>query len=115
FPANVIHDSSDEVVGMFPDAKAGIAVGINASAGSVYGNGKGLISQGKGNDSLGYPDTGSAARFFYVAKASAYDRGPDCKHPTVKPTELMRYLCRLVTPPGGLIVDPFFGSGSTGR
>ena len=58
---------------------------------------------------------GSAARFFYCAKASNKDRGEYNNHPTVKPTELMRYLCRLVTPPGGLILDPFMGSGSTGK
>jgi site-specific DNA-methyltransferase (adenine-specific) len=60
-------------------------------------------------------DTGSAARFFYCAKASKKDRGDDNKHPTVKPTDLMRYLCRLVTPPNGLVLDPFTGSGSTGK
>ena len=56
---------------------------------------------------------GSAARFFYCAKASREDRGEGNTHPTVKPTDLMRYLCRLVTPPGGIILDPFMGSGST--
>jgi adenine-specific DNA-methyltransferase len=63
-------------------------------------------------------DTGSAARFFYCAKASREDRnvgGAENTHPTVKPTELMRYLVRLVTPPGGTVLDPFAGSGSTGR
>ena len=60
-------------------------------------------------------DSGSAARFFYCAKASKSDRGADNKHPTVKPTDLMRYLCRLVTPPGGVVLDPFMGSGSTGK
>ena len=59
-------------------------------------------------------DSGSAARFFYCAKASREDRG-DNNHPTVKPTALMRYLCRLVTPPGGVVLDPFTGSGSTGK
>jgi DNA modification methylase len=56
-----------------------------------------------------------AARFFYCAKASKADRGDDNHHPTVKPTDLMRYLCRLVTPPGGTVLDPFAGSGSTGK
>ena len=91
-------------------------------------------------------DSGSAARFFYCAKASKADRdeglealpvvqvkmnnGNDADgdpvsdrftkmarntHPTVKPAKLMRYLCRLVTPPGGLVLDPFCGSGSTGK
>ena len=58
---------------------------------------------------------GDAARFFYCAKASKSDRGADNIHPTVKPTDLMAYLCRLVTPPGGVVLDPFMGSGSTGK
>lgn len=64
--------------------------------------------------SLGHSDAGGASRFFYVAKASKSDRGEDNKHPTVKSTKLMSYLCRLVTPPGGVVLDPFMGSGSTG-
>jgi site-specific DNA-methyltransferase (adenine-specific) len=66
----------------------------------------------------GYKDTGGASRFFYCAKVSASERnaGLDTKntHPTLKPLRLMRYFCRLVTPPGGKILDPFMGSGSTG-
>ena len=58
---------------------------------------------------------GEPARFFYCAKASKADRETGNNHPTVKPTELMRYLCRLVTPPGGIVLDPFTGSGSTGK
>lgn len=58
---------------------------------------------------------GAAARFFYCAKASKKDRGDGNNHPTVKPTDLMAYLCRLVTPPGGVVLDPFMGSGSTGK
>jgi site-specific DNA-methyltransferase (adenine-specific) len=60
----------------------------------------------------GYADTGSAARFFYTAKASASER-QGVAHPTVKPLALMAYLCRLVTPPGGTVLDPFMGSGTT--
>lgn len=56
-----------------------------------------------------------AQRFFYSAKASKADRGEGNNHPTVKPTDLMRWLCRLVTPPGGILLDPFMGSGSTGK
>ena len=56
-----------------------------------------------------------AARFFYCAKASKADRGENNKHPTVKPTDLMRYLVKLVTPPDGTVLDPFMGSGSTGK
>lgn len=58
---------------------------------------------------------GDAARFFYCAKASKADRGAENVHPTVKPTDLMRYLVRLVTPPSGVVLDPFMGSGSTGK
>ncbi len=58
---------------------------------------------------------GEAARFFYCAKASKKDRGDGNKHPTVKPTDLMAYLLRLVTPSGGTALDPFMGSGSTGK
>ena len=64
----------------------------------------------------GYADTGGASRFFYTAKASRADRstnGANNTHPTVKPTDLMRWLVRLVTPPGGVVLDPFAGSGST--
>ena len=60
-----------------------------------------------------YTDSGSAARFFYSAKADAADR-LGSKHPTVKPVDLMRWLVRLITPPGGLVLDPFAGSGTTG-
>lgn len=58
---------------------------------------------------------GDAARFFYCAKASKRDRNASNIHPTVKPTDLMAYLCRLVTPPSGVVLDPFMGSGSTGK
>lgn len=105
FPANLIHDGSDELVSLL----------------------------------------GDATRFFYCAKASKKDRDEGLEglqerqyshdgrktpidnayqrnsnkarnhHPTVKPTKLMRYLCRLVTPPGGTVLDPFMGSGSTGK
>jgi site-specific DNA-methyltransferase (adenine-specific) len=67
-----------------------------------------------------YADTGGASRFFYCAKASKKDRhyglpdGVKNDHPTVKPTDLMRYLVRLITPPGGVVLDPFMGSGTTG-
>lgn len=79
WPANLIHDGSDEVVELFPESN------------------------------------GSAARFFYCAKANKKDREDGNTHPTVKPTDLMAYLCRLVTPPSGIVLDPFMGSGSTGK
>ena len=61
----------------------------------------------------GFGDSGSAARFFYCAKASRSDRGADNKHPTVKNTALMEWLVKLITPPGGIVLDCFAGSGST--
>jgi site-specific DNA-methyltransferase (adenine-specific) len=110
WPANLIHDGSEEVVGMFPVVKAGVAV-RHRSGGKTFG-GENVKPP---MDDLGYGDSGSAARFFYCAKASKEDRGEGNNHPTVKPTDLMRYLCRLVTPPGGTVLDPFMGSGSTGK
>jgi DNA modification methylase len=112
WPANVIHDGSEEVVGLFPETgkSTGGRIG-NAGGGSVPNVPTGTFEAGN----PGYGDTGSAARFFYCAKASKADRDADNKHPTVKPTALMRYLCRLVTPPGGIVLDPFMGSGSTGK
>ena len=148
FPANFIHDGSDEVVALFPDtppAKAsmrGKITGVNTNFSGPDGF--------RSINDLG----GSAARFFYCAKASKSDRneglegfplklkpygnreenqipeGGDPKgsindkftiqpstnfHPTVKPIDLMRYLVRLITPPNGTVLDPFMGSGSTGK
>ena len=60
-----------------------------------------------------YADSGGASRFFYTAKASRRERGEGNTHPTVKPLSLMRWLVKLVTPPGGVILDPFAGSGTT--
>jgi site-specific DNA-methyltransferase (adenine-specific) len=145
WPANLIHDGSDEVVGLFPVTGAASAHICGERHGNVYNNGKGP----SGPKSLrGHNDDGgSAARFFYCAKASKRDREEGLEdaepvrssdrvrddlpggdnprnrsnharanhHPTVKPTDLMRYLCRLVTPPGGVVLDPFMGSGSTGK
>jgi site-specific DNA-methyltransferase (adenine-specific) len=66
-----------------------------------------------------YSDSGGASRFFYVAKASKRDRNEGLQdanaHPTVKPTALMQYLVKLITPRGGTVLDPFTGSGSTGK
>lgn len=110
WPANLIHDGSEEVLAGFPNVKGGTAVRSN-SGGNTFG---GETPKPPMPD-LGYNDTGSAARFFYCAKASKSDRGESNGHPTVKPTELMRYLVRLVTQPGGTVLDPFTGSGSTGK
>lgn len=130
WPANVIHDGSAEVVAAFPDApgqQADVSLDApSAKTGNVYGkmNRHGEKSRDaryhdKGStDFAALPgmrrlDDGSAARFFYSAKADSEDR-LGSKHPTVKPVDLMAYLCRLVTPPGGTVLDPFAGSGSTG-
>jgi DNA modification methylase len=73
----------------------------------------------KGRANRTHNDSGGASRFFYVAKASKRDRNEGLEgtntHPTVKPTTLMEYLIKLVTPPGGVVLDPFTGSGSTGK
>lgn len=91
--------------------------GLNIDGGQVEGNRwpANVVTDGH-RDTLGRfpvdPD-GTAARFFYSAKADAEDRGGS-KHPTVKPQSLMRWLIRLVTPRGGRVLDPFGGSGATG-
>lgn len=145
WPANLIHDGSEEVRAAFPDAKG--------QQGDLKETGRPRPSSGRFGDMappVAHParieDDASAARFFYCAKASKKDRDEGLdglplrpagslnmrtdshaerngatttpranNHPTVKPTDLMRYLCRLVTPPGGTVLDPFMGSGSTGK
>lgn len=140
FPANLIHDGSDEVLELFPSS---------TSPATVTRGARKQIFSGLGiqRDVPCYDDSGSAARFFYCAKANKRDRNEgldgfapkrdaDCisdtgvgdanprnrsntakvnHHPTVKPTDLMRYLCRLITQPKGVVLDPFTGSGSTGK
>ncbi|WP_375156295.1 site-specific DNA-methyltransferase [Pseudomonas sp. NT2] len=114
WPANLIHDGSAEVVAMFPQAPG--------QQGDLKETGRARPSSGRFGDMA--PPVAhkarieaekSASRFFYCAKTSKKDRGTDNTHPTVKPTELMAYLLRLVTPPGGTALDPFMGSGSTGK
>lgn len=115
WPANIIHDGSEDVVRLFPETgKSSGGRTIRRSGGGNVGSGKASEAEWS-NDDPGYGDSGSAARFFYCAKASKQDRDDDNTHPTVKPTPLMRYLCRLITPPNGTILDPFMGSGSTGK
>lgn len=155
YPANFIHDGSEEVVPLFPDSDG---AGPSLPNVKITGYGDGAVGTGE-SKYLGGPrkpfnsGSGSAARFFYCAKASKRDRDEGLEdapnrilamsnqakaelargnmhegksgmntakvrknnHPTVKPTDLMRYLCRLVTPPGGVVLDPFMGSGSTGK
>ena len=140
WPANLIHDGSDEVVALFPVTTSGaMKVGTQRAAQDEPGS---VCFGTYGGNATSAPieaSAGSASRFFYCAKTSRKDRnegmvdpGPQFKqgttlrqventattgnnHPTVKPTDLMAYLCRLVTPPGGTVLDPFMGSGSTGK
>lgn len=117
WPANVLHDGSDEVKAAFAafgDKSSSRANGnpndpIHGANSSVTSYEWGKVGR-RSND---FRDSGTASRFFYAAKADKADRAGS-KHPTVKPTDLMRYLVRLVTPPGGTVLDPFAGSGSTG-
>jgi site-specific DNA-methyltransferase (adenine-specific) len=137
WPANLLHDGSPEVVALFP-SEAGAAAPVTTRNGDKF---RGTYGAFAGNvDEAGstfHADSGSAARFFWCPKTSSTDRHAGLHHPgqqftngatlraaenleekgnyhpTVKPTELMRYLCRLVTPPGGIVLDPFMGSGST--
>lgn len=121
FPANTIltYDENDyeEVCGGFPYSKGGSGKGFKKGD---YGFGETATSFGRG-DFKPYNDSGSAARYFYCARASRKDRdeglpeGEQSTHPTVKPTALMQYLIRLVSPKGATILDPFMGSGSTGK
>jgi hypothetical protein len=151
WPANLIHDGSDEVVGLFPEGGSFLPAGRDYAA----GRNRNAYGADTAHRTFSHGDSGSAARFFYCAKASKADRDEGCEgikerepkhaygaglntatklvtanqvetgkvsrdnrrnhHPTVKPTALMRYLCRLVTPPGGIVLDPFTGSGSTGK
>ena len=142
WPANLIHDGSDEVVALFP-------ITAPSRQGKPRGTAKkGLFANSEFNKvGTEHNDSGSAARIFYCAKANKSDRNEgleefDLKreadrvsddgvggdnprnrtnklklnhHPTVKPTALMRYLCKLVTRLGGTVLDPFCGSGSTGK
>ena len=113
WPANLIHDGSSDVVAAFPQAKGQQGALTGSEPSSKTTNTFGEFAGRASSEPRG--DTGSAARFFYAAKASKKDRGDGNGHPTVKPTDLMAYLCRLVTPPGGVVFDPFMGSGSTGK
>lgn len=146
WPANILHDGSDEVLEHFPFAPGALAPVRGTEPSSVTKNVFGARKRVAGPNREGEAsanrrytdkgatnfavlpgerrfDTGSAARFFYCAKPSKKERnlGLDAvnypngnRHPTVKPVALMQYLIRLVTPSGGLTVDPFVGSGTTG-
>lgn len=128
-PANLLHDGSDDVVAMFPQSAGQLARSSSSSSSSesrknqhTYGD---MRRGAAGTEMEPRGDGGSAARFFnafpldadpviYQGKATKADRAGS-KHPTVKSVRLMRWLCRLVTPPGGTVLDPFAGSGTTGE
>jgi site-specific DNA-methyltransferase (adenine-specific) len=140
WPANLIHDGSAEVVALFP-AQAGASAPVTGNEPTANGFSGAVKYSGMRERVAGafHGDSGSAARFFYCAKTSRTDRhegltnpGPQFTrgttlrkventpttgniHPTVKPTDLMAYLLRLVTPACGVALDPFMGSGSTGK
>jgi len=109
WPANVIHDGSEEVIESFPQhTKAGKYKGEGSKSGGIWHKSTGKPA------GVEYGDEGSVARYFYSAKANKKEKG-DTKHPTVKPLSLMRYLIKLVTPKEGLVLDPFAGTGTTGE
>src|SRR5690606_9388776 len=113
FPANVI---LDEEAGKLLDEQSGILKSGLLKAGHPYGLGDGQNVYGKLTGCTKqdtYGDSGGASRFFYCAKASKKERGEGNNHPTVKPVKLMEYLIKLVTPPKGIVLDPFLGSGTT--
>lgn len=111
WPANLIHDGSDQVVEQFPETTSGANPTRRSSA-----KFKNAYSEFAGQESCEQhrgADAGNASRFFYCAKASSEDRGPGNNHPTVKPVSLMRWLVRLITCESSIVLDPFMGSGST--
>lgn len=142
WPANLVHDGSDEVLACFPDSpgQQGDLKGTEPSRTGdentvCYGkfndrrefkarrdgeaSAKRRYTENGGTDFAALPgmrrsDGASAARFFYTSKADADDR-LGSKHPTVKPLDLMQWLVRLVTPKGGTCLDPFAGTGTTGE
>lgn len=112
FPANLLHDGSDEVLSRFPDSDGG-GFPVHPQRSSRGGEFCQRFGDERRPERIERGDSGSAARFFYSAKAGPLDR-LGTAHPTVKPVDLMRWLCRLITPPGGHILEPFAGSGKTG-
>lgn len=112
WPANVALDESQAAA---LDEQSGTTKSRSGKRNAPKDAGTFGAYAGDERDRLGHSDTGDASRFFYVAKAPKSERPvvDGTAHPTVKPLALMRWLCRLVTPPGGVVVDPFAGSGTT--
>jgi site-specific DNA-methyltransferase (adenine-specific) len=125
YPANVLHDNSDAVVALFPDSAGQLAAASTRTDTRKTQNVYGAMAHGSGGQEP-RSDSGSAARFFnsfpadevpwplafYHSKAGKADRAGS-KHPTVKPIGLLRHLIRHICPPGGTVLDPFAGSGTT--
>lgn len=112
FPANVI---LDEEAGRMLDEQSGITKSgkVKTDKEAYEGTSNTGFLRGKSTSQNQHGDSGGASRFFYCAKASRKERGEYNNHPTVKPLKLMRYLVRLITPPNGVVLDPFTGSGTT--
>jgi len=121
WPANILLD--EEAANMLDEQSGDLPSGRAGSGSRAWGIGEGQISSSedgvgwKSHGSEGYNDRGGASRFFYVKKANKKERNAGVDggnaHPTVKPLELMGYLCAMITPEGGTVLDPFAGSGST--
>jgi site-specific DNA-methyltransferase (adenine-specific) len=111
FPANIIHDGSDEVLKCFPETSSGA---IKAGTPYNHSNCKTMGAAAGVVHSNFAASNGSAARFYYCAKASPSERGNGNTHPTVKPVDLIKYLVKLVCPRNGTVLDPFAGSCTTG-
>jgi site-specific DNA-methyltransferase (adenine-specific) len=122
FPANLIHDGSDEVVSLFPNTGNGNGGKPYSYSGKEYNNKETSMFNGdKPQAPSNFNDSGSASRFFYCSKTSTRERNEGCdklenknNHPTVKPIALMEYLIKLVSRENAIVLDPFMGSGSTG-
>lgn len=111
FPANII---LDEEAAAALDGQSGQLKNGGQNATSKKGDGMFMDGSTFKGTSLFAGDKGGASRFFYCAKASKSERGEGNVHPTVKPVKLMEYLVKLITPVGGVVLDPFMGSGTTG-
>ena len=113
WPANIIHDGSEEVWAVFPETKSGGGDRRSKNSSSVFNS-----KENRQEPAIFEASQGSASRFFYCAKPCGAERNAGLEnsnsHPTVKAIKLMSYLCNLITPPKGIILDPFMGSGSTG-
>jgi DNA modification methylase len=114
WPANVVHDGGEEVLEAFAAFGESSGVRPDMVRHNKQDTGEhGIYRRMKAVETPRHGDAGTAARFYYTAKASRSERGEGNTHPTVKPLALMRWLVRLVCPPGGVVLDPFLGSGTT--